>query len=51
MQLTLDAISNASAFVRNGRMDIVAANQLGYALYSEMYVGPVRPTGTPTTGA
>jgi len=43
VQLTIDAITNAPAFVRNGRLDIVAANQLGYAMYSEMYINPARP--------
>lgn len=43
VQLMLDAITTAPAFVRNGRLDILAANQPGYALYSEMYAGPVRP--------
>ncbi|WP_426997900.1 helix-turn-helix transcriptional regulator [Pseudarthrobacter sp. N5] len=43
VQLTLNAITNAPAFVRNGRIDILAANPLGYALYSEMYVSPARP--------
>jgi transcriptional regulator with XRE-family HTH domain len=43
IQLTLNAITNAPAFVRNGRMDILAANPLGYALYSDMYAGPGRP--------
>ncbi len=43
VQLTLDAITNAPAFVHNGRLDILAANQLGYALYSEMYPSPGRP--------
>ena len=43
VQLMLDAVTNAPAFVRNGRLDILAANQLCYALYSEMYVSPVRP--------
>ena len=43
VQLTLNAITNAPAFVRNGRMDILAANPLGYALYSDMYAGPARP--------
>ena len=33
----------APAFIGNHHMDIVAANQLGYALYSEMYRGPARP--------
>ena len=30
----LDAMTGAAAFVRNGRLDIFAANQLGRALYS-----------------
>ncbi len=37
LQQTLDAISNGPAIVRNGRMDLIAANALGRALYSEMY--------------
>ena len=43
MQFTLDAITAAPAFVRNARLDVVAANRLGRALYSEMYLDPVRP--------
>lgn len=43
VQRILDAMTGAPAFVRNGRLDIVAANRLGYALYSELYAGPVRP--------
>jgi transcriptional regulator with XRE-family HTH domain len=39
----LDAMTDAPADVRNGRRDILATNRLGYALYSEMYVDPVRP--------
>ena len=35
----------APAFVRNGRLDILAANQLGYALYS-LYVSPGQPANT-----
>ena len=31
------------AYVRNGRRDILAANRLGYALYSELYADPARP--------
>jgi transcriptional regulator with XRE-family HTH domain len=38
----LDAM-DAPADVRNGRRDILAANRLGYALYSELYLDPVRP--------
>jgi transcriptional regulator with XRE-family HTH domain len=41
--LALNAITGAPAFVGNGRLDILAANQLGYALYSDMYVSPARP--------
>lgn len=43
MQHLLDAITGAPAFIGNNRMDIVAANPLGYALYSEMYRSPARP--------
>src|SRR2546425_6144817 len=43
VQLALDAITGAPAFVGNERLDILAANQLGYALYSEMFANPARP--------
>lgn len=43
VQFMLDAITGAPAFVRNGRMDILAANQLGFALYSPMFTTPARP--------
>src|SRR2546427_7040145 len=46
VQRVLDSMIGAPAFVRNGRLDILAANQLGYALYSEMYFSPVRPANT-----
>jgi transcriptional regulator with XRE-family HTH domain len=46
VQRIVDAMSTAPAYVRNGRGDILAANQLGYALYSEMYVDPTRPVNT-----
>jgi transcriptional regulator with XRE-family HTH domain len=46
VQRMLDAMTGAPAFVRNGRMDILAANRLGYALYSELYAGPRRPANT-----
>jgi transcriptional regulator with XRE-family HTH domain len=42
----LDALTGAAAFVRNDRLDILAGNQLGYALYSEMFVSPVRPVNS-----
>ncbi|MGX1159475.1 helix-turn-helix protein [Arthrobacter sp. SLBN-100] len=43
LQHLLDTITGAPAFIGNNRMDIVAANTLGYALYSDMYRGPARP--------
>ena len=46
VQRMLDAMIGAPAFVRNGRMDILAANRLGHALYSEMYADPRRPANT-----
>jgi transcriptional regulator with XRE-family HTH domain len=43
---TLDAITGAAAFVSNDRLDILAANQLGRALYSELYDTPGQPVNT-----
>jgi len=43
IQRILDAMTGAPAYVRNGRRDILAANRLGYALYSELYLHPARP--------
>jgi len=40
---TLDAITGAAAFVGNARLDILAANELGRALFSELYAAPARP--------
>jgi transcriptional regulator with XRE-family HTH domain len=45
VQRILDAMTHAPAFIRNGRLDILAANQLGYALYSP-YLTPGRPANT-----
>jgi transcriptional regulator with XRE-family HTH domain len=42
VQRIMDAL-DAPADVRNGRGDILAANRLGYALYSELFVDSVRP--------
>jgi len=39
----LDAMENVPTFVQNGRLDIIAINRLGYAVFSEMYVQPQRP--------
>src|SRR3989441_5859878 len=43
VQLALDAITGAPALVGNRRLDVLAANPVGYALYSDMYVSPARP--------
>jgi transcriptional regulator with XRE-family HTH domain len=45
VQRILDAMTSAPAFVRNGHLDLLAANQLGYALYST-YLTPNRPANT-----
>ncbi|WTW91970.1 helix-turn-helix transcriptional regulator [Streptomycetaceae bacterium NBC_01309] len=37
LQWTLDAVTAGPAFVRNGRMDLVAANTLGRAFYADAY--------------
>lgn len=41
LRWTLDAITAGPAFVRNGRMDILAANQLARAFYSDVYATPL----------
>jgi transcriptional regulator with XRE-family HTH domain len=43
VQRVLDSMSGTPAFVLNGRLDILAANQLGCALYSPIYADPVGP--------
>src|SRR5256886_10145172 len=43
VQRVLDTITESAAFVRNGRLDVLSANRLGYALYSEALVNPDRP--------
>jgi transcriptional regulator with XRE-family HTH domain len=43
VQRILDAMTGAPAFVQNGRLDVLAENPLGRALYSEMYADPLRP--------
>ena len=36
-------MSNVPVFVQNGRLEAVATNRLGFALFSEMFVLPQRP--------
>jgi transcriptional regulator with XRE-family HTH domain len=46
VQQLLDAMTDAPAWVRNGRHDIVAMNQLARALYSPVLAAPRRPVNT-----
>lgn len=46
VQQILDAVSDAPAWVRNGRHDILAANRMGRALYSPVFDDPRRPVNT-----
>jgi hypothetical protein len=46
VQHMLDAMAGVPAFVRNGRLDILAANRLGHALYSQHFDSPIGPANT-----
>jgi transcriptional regulator with XRE-family HTH domain len=39
----IDAMHDVPVFIQNGRLDAVATNRLGAALFSEMFVLPQRP--------
>jgi transcriptional regulator with XRE-family HTH domain len=43
IQRILDSMNNTPAFVRNGRLDVLAINPLGQALYAPMFDTPARP--------
>ncbi|MER5668599.1 helix-turn-helix domain-containing protein, partial [Streptomyces mirabilis] len=43
VQRVLDSMLGTPAFVLSGRLDILAANLLGRALFSPVYADPVRP--------
>jgi transcriptional regulator with XRE-family HTH domain len=43
VQRLLDSMTGTAAFLRNGRLDVLAANQLGYALYAPAFLDPLRP--------
>lgn len=47
MQQTIDAMSTVPVFVQNGRLDAVATNRLGRALFSVMFEG----VGSPVNAA
>ena len=42
----LEAMTGAPAFVRNDRLDLLAANRLGRALYSQHFDSPHRPANS-----
>ncbi|KGJ74882.1 XRE family transcriptional regulator [Cryobacterium roopkundense] len=46
VQQILDAVSDAPAWVRNGRHDILAVNRMGRALYAPVFEDPRRPVNT-----
>jgi transcriptional regulator with XRE-family HTH domain len=46
VQHMLDAMTGVPAFVRNDRLDILAANQLGRALYSQHFDSPCQPVNS-----
>ncbi len=43
VQQLIDAMHDVPVFIQNGRLDAVATNRLGAALFSEMFVLPQRP--------
>ncbi|MFI7702448.1 helix-turn-helix transcriptional regulator [Nonomuraea sp. NPDC049480] len=43
LQWTLDAVTAGPAFVVNGRLDMLAANQLARAFFSDLYDGGMQP--------
>ena len=43
VQRILDAMATAPAYVRNGRLDVLAANQLGRAVFAPIFAHPARP--------
>jgi transcriptional regulator with XRE-family HTH domain len=46
VQQILDSMSGTAAYVRNGRLDILASNWLGQALYADVFDDPVQPPNT-----
>ncbi len=43
MQRILDSMTTTPAYVRNGRLDILAANRLGKALFAPVLESPAQP--------
>ena len=46
LRQVLDAITDAPAWIRNGRFDVLAMNQLARALYAPVLADPRRPANT-----
>lgn len=46
VQRVLDSMVASPAFVLKGRLDVLAANALGRALFSPMYADPISPPNT-----
>ncbi len=46
VQRLLDSLVGVAAFVRNDRLDVLAANGLGEAFYSQQFDDPVRPVNS-----
>ena len=46
IQRVLDAMTGAPAFVLNGRLDLLAANDLGFALYAPIFASSAQPANT-----
>jgi len=44
MQRLLDTMAMAPAYIRNGRMDVLASNTLGRTVFAPLFDSPVRPT-------
>ncbi|HEX4092659.1 MAG TPA: helix-turn-helix transcriptional regulator [Trebonia sp.] len=46
LQRLLDAMTMAPAYVRNGRLDVLAANRLGRAVFAPLFDSPAKPVNT-----
>ncbi len=46
VQRILDSLVGVAAFVRNERLDVLAANELGEAFYAQQFEDPVRPVNS-----
>ena len=46
VQRILDSMPGVAAFVRNERLDVLAANRLGEAFYAQQFDDPIRPVNS-----